>query len=143
MGEKQRTERTFAGSLHVQGTATGVPKVDRLALTASDTAGAIFNWMNPVSGPVLVVRTIIDVVTPATNACSISAGTGPSIPSANLIDTLDVHSAAGAFDNLSNPGSGGKTSQLVAAGNYLTGSKASGATAGLVGQAYIEYIRLY
>ena len=142
MGEKQRTERTFAGSLHVQGTATGVPKVDRLALTASDTAGAIFNWMIGIrsgpGGPDHHRRR------DARHECLFDFRWYRSVDPVGQPDRYPRRPfRRGRVRQPQQSRLRRKTSQLVAARNYLTGSKASGATAGLVGQAYIEYIRLY
>ena len=114
-------------------------------LAAVDTAGGVLSWQNPEATNIIVTRIVLDITTAATGSCSISAGTTPTsatTSSANLIDTLDVNAAAGVFDNLGNAGTLGKTRQKVAAGKWLTISKASGATAGMAGYAYIWYTTL-
>jgi len=57
----------------------------------------------------------------------------------NLIDTLSV-AAVGIFDNVTDKGTNGKTRQRVAPGQVVTGSTASGASAGLVGNLYLDYV---
>jgi hypothetical protein len=120
----------------------GTKKVARVALGVGTGNGGIFAWANPEAGAIVVDRLTLDVTTVAAGACSVSVGQAANGTSsgANLIDTLDVHAATGTFDNLANPGAGGKMLQRVAAGAFVTGTKASGAPAGLVGNAYIEYL---
>ena len=120
----------------------GIKKVAKVALAAVDTGGGIFSWQNPEIGAIIVNRVTIVTSVVATGACSISIGstaTSGTTSSANLIDTLDVHTATVTTDNLQTPGANGKQLQSLAAGKWVTGSKASGASAGLVGFVYIEY----
>jgi hypothetical protein len=56
------------------------------------------------------------------------------------MDGLDVNGATGVFDNVTDKGTNGKSRQRIATGKWVTGSKASGASAGIVGFAYIHYI---
>jgi hypothetical protein len=110
-------------------------------LNAVDTGGGIFAWQNPEATAIIVDSVVIDVTTPSSGACSVSVGTtstGATTSSANLIDTQSV-AAAGQLDNISNKGTNGKSSGKVAAGKWITASTASGASAGLVGNAYIFY----
>ena len=44
------------------------------------------------------------------------------------------------FDNVSDAGTNGRARAKWGAGQYLTISKASGATAGLAGTAYVDYV---
>jgi len=90
---------------------------------------------------VIVTGVLVDVTTQSSGACTISIGTSATgtTSSANLIDTLSV-AAAGSFDNITDKGTNGKSRQRLAVGSYVTGSTASGASAGLVGNAYITYI---
>lgn len=113
-------------------------------LGVGTSGGGVFAWANPEPGPIAVNRVTLDVTTVASAAATVSVGQAANgtTSSANLIDTLDVRTAAGLFDNLKNPGTLGKASQRVAAGAFVTGSQASGAVAGLVGNAYIEYLKL-
>jgi hypothetical protein len=118
-----------------------IVKVDRVALAAVDTAGGCFAWANPEGASILIERVVIDVTTKSTGAGTLSVGTAANgtTSSANLIDTLDVGTAAGTFDNLTDGGTLGKSRQKLTSGQSVTGSKASGALAGLVGFAYIHY----
>ena len=119
-------------------------QVAKVKLNAgTDTGGGIFAWKNPENDAIIVERVVLDVTTPATGACSVEVGTtatSATTASANLIDTLDVHTAAGSFDNITDKGTNGKSRQSLAAGKWVTGSTATGASAGLVGYAYIHYL---
>lgn len=117
-------------------------KVARVALAALDTGGGVLAWQNPEASSIIVHRFFLNVTTKATSACTVDAGTtatNATTSSDNLIDGLDVGTAAGLFDNLGDGGTNGKMKQLLAAGKWITVSKASGAAAGLVGFAYINY----
>lgn len=119
-----------------------VPHTAKMALAAVDTGGGVVSFLNPLLVAAIIQRIYIDVTTVATSACSVSAGTtvvSATTSVANLIDTLDVHSATGLFDNITDKGSAGKSKQRLAVGGWVTISVASGASAGLVGNAYIEY----
>ena len=93
----------------------------------------------------VVFRLVLDVTTATTAACTLDVGTDGAGTSSsdNLLDGVDVGTATGLFDNMTNKGSSGKELQrLDAKGgttDYITASMASGAAAGLVGNAYIIY----
>ncbi len=117
--------------------------VEKVALNAVDTAGGVFAWQNQTGFDIIVMRVVLDVTTVATAACTLDVGTTPTsatTSSDTLLDGVDVNAAAGVFDNIENKGTNGKGRQPLAAGKWVTGSKATGATAGLVGNAYIEYV---
>lgn len=111
------------------------------ALVAVDTAGGAAAIANPEGVALAVKRLLLYVTTKSTAAGTVSAGIAANgtTSAANLIDTLDVGTAAGLFDNITNPGTNGKAGQLWGASQYLTVSKASGALAGLVGFVEVEY----
>lgn len=123
---------------------TGLVKVEKVALAALDTAGGVLAWANPEPTAIAITRVILDVTTKSTGACTLDIGMAAdgTTSADNLMDGLDVGTAAGLFGNLGNPGTNGKTSQRCAAGAFVTASKASGAAAGLVGSAYIQYVKL-
>lgn len=124
------------------GEQTGAYKV---ALTAgTDTAGGVLSLLNPEGADVIVTRLVIDITTVATAACTLDAGIGSGATTLydNLIDGKDVNGATGSFDNLTDAGSNGKARQRWESDGYLTISTASGASAGLVGYAYVQYIRV-
>lgn len=131
-------------ALDVRGGSERNEKWVKVALAASDSAGGLFAWVNPEAGAIIVTRVILDVTTKTTGACTADVGTAADGTTSNdgLIDGLDINAATGVFDNLGNAGSNGKTRQRVAAGAYVTGSKATGAAAGLVGSALIAYVAL-
>lgn len=115
-----------------------------LTLAALDTGGGVLSWANPETVSIIITRLVIDITTKSTAASTIDAGTTASsatTSSDNLIDGQDSGTAAAVFDNYENPGSNGKPKQKLAVGKWVTISKASGACAGLVGKAYIEYIK--
>ena len=62
------------------------------------------------------------------------------------MDAVDVGATAAIEDNIDNQGTNGKARQrLDAKGgttDYITGSKATGAAAGLAGNAYIFYVEV-
>lgn len=109
-----------------------------------DTAGGIFAWQNPEAVSIFIDRVQIDLTTVASAACTLDIGstaTNATTLSDNLIDGIDVHTATGEFDNMlaANAGTNGLPTQKLASGKWVTGSTASGASAGLVGNAYITY----
>jgi hypothetical protein len=118
-------------------------KVKRVALAAVDSAGGVFSWANPEATSILVERVILDITTQTSGACTLDIGTTATTAttlSDNLIDGLSAASAAQVADNLGNAGTNGKTRQKLATGKWVTGSVASGASAGIVGYAYIYYV---
>lgn len=120
-----------------------VPLVAKVALAAVDTAGGIFAWVVPVAA---IIRQVwLNITAAATGAITIDVGyqaTGATTLSDNLLDGIDGHTAAGLFTLADQAGANGLTRQLAAAGKWVTGSTASGASAGIAGFAYIEYIPL-
>lgn len=110
--------------------------VIKLPLAAADTAGGVLAVANPFNATVIVKSLILDVTTKATAACTLDAGIAADGTTLNdgLIDGQDVNAAIGTFAN--------SKVQKWGANQYLTISKASGAAAGLVGNAYIEVQRV-
>lgn len=150
MAEKERIGAAIAESLHVVksdaltigDSSRTAKRVARLALTGSAIHGGVQSWQNPEEGAIVINRATLDVTTPATAAGTVEIGTtatSAATASANLIDTLDVHTAAGAFDNLANPGTNGKKLQRLATGDWVTIGQASGDTTGMVATLYLEY----
>ena len=120
-------------------------KCAKASLGSADTAGGILAWQNPESSAIVVVRLVIDRTTKSTGACTADFGTAAdgTTSADNLLDGVDAGAAAGVEDNIEDKGTNGKARQrLDAKGgttDYVTGSKATGAAAGLVGNAYIFY----
>ena len=120
-------------------------KCARVALAAADTAGGVFAWQNPESTAIVVVRVVIDRTTKSTSASTTDIGTAAdaTTSSDNLLDALNTGATAGVEDNVTDNGTSGKSRQRMDAKggstDYITASKASGACAGLAGNAYIFY----
>jgi hypothetical protein len=118
----------------------GGGKTVKIPLIANDAAAGIFTWTNNEPVAVIVTKAVVDVTTGSSGACSISIGqAATAVLSNNLVDTLSV-AAAGSFDNITDKGTNGKTRQRVVPGQVVTGSTASGASAGLVGNVYLDYV---
>jgi hypothetical protein len=123
--------------------APNLARCVKVALAAVDTAGGVFSWQNPEGAAIIVKRVIVSVTTVAAGACTLNVGTtavSGTTSANNLLTTLDIHSATGIWDNLLTPGASGKACATLASGKWVTGSLGAGATSGLVGSAYIEYI---
>lgn len=107
---------------------------------AADTAGAILSLANPEGADVVIKALIVNVTTASTGACTIDAGvgTGATTKYDTLIDGLSV-ATAGCYSNLKNAGTNGLATVIWPAASYLTISTASGAIAGAVGAAYVDY----
>lgn len=133
----------IAGGQRIEGAAERI-RTARVALADGTGAAGMLSWQNPEEYPIIIQRLILDITTPATGAAianfgSDADGTGTS---SDLIDGVDIGTAAGVFDNIDDQGvSGGSTVRLDEAGgttDYLTGSAESD-PADLVGYAYIQY----
>lgn len=116
----------------------------KTALTAvtGTTAGGALSLANPEGVDLIVTRLILDITTPSDGAATVDAGIAANgtTSSDNLIDGQSVATAAKVLDNVSDVGTNGKARQKWSASQYLT-ITASATLAGLVGNAYIEYIR--
>jgi len=133
-----------AAELNLVDNADRIEKVAKIALSAVNTAGGVFAWQNDEGASIIVTGLYLNVTTKTTGACSLDCGTtatSATTLSDNLINAVDVNSAAGVFDNITDKGTNGKSRQLLASGKWVTGSVVSGgASAGIVGFAYIRYI---
>jgi hypothetical protein len=115
-----------------------LPKTAKVALAAVDTAGGVFAWTPGAN--VIVSRVVLDVTTASSGACTIDVGVAANATTLNdtLIDGLSL-AATGIFDNVENQGTNGIAARKVTSTQSVTGSVASGASAGLVGSAYITF----
>ncbi len=113
----------------------------KIPLGATDTAGGIFAWQAPANTDILVTDLTLDITTQSSGACTVDAGPAANATTLNdtLIDGVSV-AAAGQVNNHDDKGTNGKFHRRVSAAGWITGSRASGAAAGLVGFAYITYI---
>lgn|SRR5574340_512363 len=113
-----------------------------VSLTGDDIHGGVQSWANPESGSILITRLVIDASTKSTGAATLDAGTtatSATTASDNLIDGLDIGTAAGVFCNLIDNGTNGKSGQTLASGKWVTFKEATGDTSGAVIIALIEY----
>lgn len=115
-----------------------------VALAALDTVGGVLKLLNPEGADLIIPSggLLLDITTAATAACTIDAGidSDGTTSSDKLIDGLDVNAATGQFDNIADKGTNGGPYKWGAT-EYLVISMASGAAAGLAGNAYINWIR--
>lgn len=119
---------------------SGAYKVALTAVTGTAVGGAL-KLQNPEGADLIITRFILDIITASTGAATVDAGVddGGDVNSDTLIDGQSV-ATAGVFDNIENQGTNGKSAVDWPAGQYLVVT-ASATLAGLVGNAYIEYIR--
>ena len=111
-------------------------------LAAVDTAGGVFSWVNPETSDILVEYVAVKTTHVATSACTVDCGTtaaSATTLSDNLIDGKDVNAAIGTFTNMESAGTNGKAGQRLATAKWVTGSVASGASAGIVGTYEVYY----
>ncbi len=110
-------------------------------LVASDAAAGILSWENPESEAIIILQLLLDVITKTTDGmCTVDAGVDTD--GTNSVDTLingqDIGAATGVFAStalLKLDENGGTTP-------FITVSKATNNAAGLVGRAYIKYIKV-
>lgn len=117
----------------------------KVPLTALDTGGGVLSWQNPETVPIAVTKLEIDTLIKSIAASTVDAGTtvaSATTSSNNLLTGLDTGTAIGLFNNTDDKGASGKSHQRLAVGGWITISKASGACAGLVGYAYVFYMKL-
>ena len=116
-----------------------------LTATAATTGGAVLSLANPEGADLIVTRFILNITTKSTGAANLDAGiaAGATTSSDNLIDGKAVGSAAGIWDSAdgTDQGTNGYASATWDSDEYLT-ITGSATTAGLVGYAYIEYVRV-
>lgn len=116
----------------------------KAALTAvtSTAAGGVLSLANPEGVDLIVKRLILDITTPSDGAATVDAGIAANgtTSSDNLIDGQSV-AAAAVLDNVEDGGTNGQAVIKWGASQYLT-ITASATLAGLVGNAYIEWVRV-
>lgn len=115
----------------------------RVALTAATdtTVGGVLKLQNDDGADRIVTRLVLDVTTEATGAATVDAGIDDAGDASadNLLDGVDVGTAAGVFDNIDDAGTNGQSVIAWPDGEYLV-ITASATLAGLEGYAYIEYL---
>jgi hypothetical protein len=112
----------------------------RIALSAAAGAGGVVKVANPEGRRLRVKLCLVDASTKATAAATINAGIGDGTADVdNLIDGLDVGTAAIVASNVTNPGTNGKAEQTWGPNQFLVISQASGNVAGLAGEVVVEW----
>lgn len=138
--------QNFAGATAVPAwaLANGIFRIPPIALAgATIQAATTVAWTNPYSFSVIVTHAVLHVATIATAAGEMDIGTtavGATTLSDNLLDGVDVHSATGVFDNITDAGTNGKSRQIIATGKFLTCSVSSGDLTGLVGTLHVFFV---
>lgn len=119
---------------------TGALKVPLIAAT-TDAVGGVLKLKNPEGADLIITRLVLDIVAKSNGAATVDAGVDDDgdVNSDNLIDGQSV-ATAGVYDNIKHGGTNGKASVLWPADHYLV-ITASATTAGMAGNAYIDYIR--
>ena len=114
----------------------------RVPLAAVDTAGGLFSWANPAPLELLVTSAILHVTTASTGACTVDMGVAATATTSSddLIDGVSV-ATTGQFNNVDNKGTNGFSVRDLDAGQFVTGSVASGSAAGIAGYALIRFVR--
>jgi len=120
---------------------SGALKVALTPVTGT-AVGGVLKLVNPEGADLIITRVVFDVTTKSTGAATLDVGVDDDGATSNdtLMDGLDVGTAAGTFDNIENQGTNGKAAVSWPAGYFIVAT-ASASVAGLVGNAYIEYIR--
>lgn len=120
------------------------PRVHKIALAAVDTAGGLFSWQNPETVAVMA-SVSIDLTTVSSGAGTADIGPAADATTLNdtLLDGLDLNAAVRVFNGFKDLGTNGlgevKVAENGGAADFITGSVASGASAGIVGFAYVTY----
>jgi hypothetical protein len=119
---------------------SGAYKVALVAGTTTD-GGDVLSLLNPEGVDLLITRFVLHVTTDATGEANIDAGVAAdgTTSSDTLIDGLAI--AAGVFDNIDDQGNNGAATVAWDSDEYITVTP-DATCAGLVGYAYIEYIRV-
>lgn len=123
-------------------TSSAMERTVRLPLATSDAAAGLVSWQNPY-GIAVVVEILIDLTTSATGAHTADFGqAATAVLSDTLVDGVDLGTAAGLFSSSDDQGTNGRTFRRIAAGEFVTGSTATGTAAGLVGNVLIRFLRV-
>ena len=115
------------------------------SLTASDAVAGVFKIENTYGSDLIIDRAIIHITTASTGVSTLDIGVASDgVTSANnLLDGINGQTL-GATDNIKNmdDGSSGRSVMLWRSGEFINASRASGATAGIVGFFAVHAIDL-
>lgn len=117
----------------------------RVALTAgtTTTGGDVLSLPNPEGADLIITRFILNITTEATGSATADAGVAAdgTTSSDTLLDGVNIGAAAAIFDNIDDQGTNGQSVLLWGSSQYITVTP-SATAAGLVGYAYVEYLRV-
>lgn len=117
----------------------------RVALTAgtTTTGGDVLSLANPEGADLIITRFILNITTEATGSATADAGVAAdgTTSSDTLLDGVNIGAAAAIFDNIDDQGTNGQSVLLWGSSQYITVTPSASA-AGLVGYAYVEYLRV-
>jgi hypothetical protein len=108
------------------------------ALAVADTGGGVLSWANPEAVAILLTDVVIDVTTKGDGAGTLDVGIAADGTTSDntIVNGLDTGAGTSLNTAIAN------LPLKVAVGEFVTGSKASGAMAGIAGTAYIRYMKL-
>lgn len=111
-----------------------------LTATTSTGGGAVASVANPEGADLVITHIALNVKTKSTGAANLDIGVAANGTTSadNLLDGVDVGTAAGVFDNVTNKGTNGKTILAWGKTQYLTVT-ASASVAGIEGDLIVEY----
>lgn len=120
------------------------PYVVEAPITPSDTAGGLFAWANPFPFPVLVEDLTVNVQTGSTGASTFSFGVAANDTtlSSTLLSGTNGQTVQTIASSEPLAATSTTAARLVGAGQWITGSRASGATAGIVGRVHLSVLPL-
>ena len=119
---------------------------ERVVLGTGAGAGGLLGWQNPLLVAVLV-RIELNLTAASGAAATADFGTAANATTSsdNLVDGLSINQT-GAFDNIEDRGTNGKSRQRVDAKggttDFVTGSIATGSVGSLVGTVIVHFIEL-
>lgn len=111
----------------------------RGSLATVRTAGGMFAIQNTYGSTLIVDRVLVLITTGQSATVDIGTADGATTSSNNLLHELDVTNA-GAYDNIEDQGTNGKTRQKWSASGWITGSEQGGNITGLAGTYAIHAI---
>lgn len=109
---------------------------------STPATSGLFSVVSPFGEDVIIGRTILNITAAGdsgTNHITIGTGTSSTVYGNNLIDHITCN-ATGAFDNITDKGTNGKSRQLWAAGTFITGT-ATITPVTFTGDVYVEILR--
>lgn len=123
-------------------------KVVKVALSAGDADDFAFAWQNPESTAIMVQRVLVDLTTAggtANSVLDVGPAANATTTSATLIDGLNLNTT-GLFCNLDDGGTSGTASARLdekdGTTDYITGQILVANASALVGNVYIEYVKV-